>query len=119
MHVGLCPVFLGEKLPLVQYHQAGVPWPSTDILRGMTFDYTIHEPKYEGISPIYSPDFTPSEEGRTTCHSLTHTQTTLTHTHTHTHTHTKRGTQTRLSHTHTHNSHTHTHTHTHTYSEEE
>ena len=42
-------MFLGEKLPLVQYHQAGVPWPSTDILRGMTFDYTIHEPKYEGI----------------------------------------------------------------------
>src|SRR4029434_5700900 len=106
MHVGLCPVFLGEKLPLVQYHQAGVPWPSTDILRGMTFDYTIHEPKYEGISPIYSPDFTPSEEGRTACHSLTHTHT-HTHTHPHTHKHTpppqrRVGQPATLSHTHTH-----------------
>ncbi|XP_041928753.1 protein GREB1 isoform X1 [Alosa sapidissima] len=52
-----------DKLPLVQYHQAGVTWPSTDILRSMSFDYTIHDPKYEGISLIYSTEHTPAEEG--------------------------------------------------------
>ncbi|KAL2098575.1 hypothetical protein ACEWY4_005055 [Coilia grayii] len=52
-----------EKLPLVQHHQAGVSWPSMDIMRTMAFDYTIHDPKYEGISPIYSTEYTPSEEG--------------------------------------------------------
>uniref|UniRef100_A0A672RHG1 Protein GREB1-like n=1 Tax=Sinocyclocheilus grahami TaxID=75366 RepID=A0A672RHG1_SINGR len=35
-------------------------WPNTDTVRGMPFDYTIHDPKYEDISTVYSPDFTPN-----------------------------------------------------------
>ncbi|XP_066537483.1 protein GREB1 [Hoplias malabaricus] len=46
----------------VGYHQAMASWPSADILRGMPFDFTIHNPKYKDISPIYSPEFTPNVE---------------------------------------------------------
>ncbi|XP_016140521.1 protein GREB1-like [Sinocyclocheilus grahami] len=45
---------------LVQYHQPIALWPNTDTVRGMPFDYTIHDPKYEDISTVYSPDFTPN-----------------------------------------------------------
>jgi len=31
----------------------------------MPFDYTIHDPKYEDISTVYSPDFTLNSEGET------------------------------------------------------
>ncbi|XP_063039766.1 protein GREB1 [Engraulis encrasicolus] len=52
-----------DKLPVLPQQQVGVSWPSTEVMRSIPFDYTIHDPKYEGISPIYSPDYTPSEEG--------------------------------------------------------
>uniref|UniRef100_A0A671QVG4 Protein GREB1-like n=1 Tax=Sinocyclocheilus anshuiensis TaxID=1608454 RepID=A0A671QVG4_9TELE len=45
---------------LVRYHQPVALWPNTDTVRGMPFDYTIHDPKYEDISSVYSPDFTPN-----------------------------------------------------------
>ncbi|XP_050989211.1 protein GREB1 [Labeo rohita] len=45
---------------LVRYHQPVALWPNTDTVRGMPFDYTIHDPKYEDISTVYSPDFTPN-----------------------------------------------------------
>ncbi|KAB5562529.1 hypothetical protein PHYPO_G00018820 [Pangasianodon hypophthalmus] len=47
---------------LVKYHQSIASWPNADTLRGMPFDFTIHDPKYEDISSIYSPDFTPNVE---------------------------------------------------------
>ncbi|XP_072546022.1 protein GREB1 [Salminus brasiliensis] len=47
---------------LVRYHQAIATWPNADTMRGMPFDLTIHDPKYEDISFIYSPDFTPNAE---------------------------------------------------------
>ncbi|KAI4894121.1 hypothetical protein NFI96_007870, partial [Prochilodus magdalenae] len=47
---------------LVRYHQAIASWPNADTMRGMPFDFTIHDPKYEDISAIYSPDFTPNVE---------------------------------------------------------
>ncbi|XP_058255959.1 protein GREB1 [Hemibagrus wyckioides] len=43
---------------VVKYHQANASWPNADTLKGMPFDSTIHDPKYEDISAIYSPDFT-------------------------------------------------------------
>ncbi|KAM6979895.1 LOW QUALITY PROTEIN: protein GREB1 [Aplochiton taeniatus] len=43
----------------VQYHPAGATWPNPDIMRTMAFDYTIHDPKYDDISPLYSPLYTP------------------------------------------------------------
>uniref|UniRef100_A0A673MEU2 Protein GREB1-like n=1 Tax=Sinocyclocheilus rhinocerous TaxID=307959 RepID=A0A673MEU2_9TELE len=45
---------------LVGYHQPVALWPDTDTVRGMPFDYTIHDPKYEDISTVYSADFTPN-----------------------------------------------------------
>ncbi|GAA6083453.1 protein GREB1 isoform X3 [Tachysurus ichikawai] len=47
---------------VVKYHQANASWPNADTLRGMPFDFTIHDPKYEDISAVYSPDFTPNLE---------------------------------------------------------
>uniref|UniRef100_A0A8C9WAS2 Growth regulating estrogen receptor binding 1 n=1 Tax=Scleropages formosus TaxID=113540 RepID=A0A8C9WAS2_SCLFO len=51
-----------SKLP-VQYHQPGVSWPNIDILKAMPFDYTVHDPKFEDISTVYSPDFTSAGDG--------------------------------------------------------
>uniref|UniRef100_A0A8C9SW27 Growth regulating estrogen receptor binding 1 n=1 Tax=Scleropages formosus TaxID=113540 RepID=A0A8C9SW27_SCLFO len=39
----------------------GVSWPNIDILKAMPFDYTVHDPKFEDISTVYSPDFTSDE----------------------------------------------------------
>uniref|UniRef100_A0A671MR78 Protein GREB1-like n=1 Tax=Sinocyclocheilus anshuiensis TaxID=1608454 RepID=A0A671MR78_9TELE len=50
---------------LVRYHQPIALWPNTDTVQGMPFDYTIHDPKYEDISTVYSPDFTPNSNGET------------------------------------------------------
>lgn len=47
---------------LAKYHQAIASWPNADTLRGMPFDFTIHDPKYEDISIIYSPEFSPNVE---------------------------------------------------------
>ncbi|XP_029114544.1 protein GREB1 isoform X3 [Scleropages formosus] len=47
----------------VQYHQPGVSWPNIDILKAMPFDYTVHDPKFEDISTVYSPDFTSAGDG--------------------------------------------------------
>ncbi|TSO67472.1 Protein GREB1 [Bagarius yarrelli] len=46
----------------VKYDQTIASWPSADTLRGMSFDFTVHDPKYRDISAIYSPDFTPDSE---------------------------------------------------------
>uniref|UniRef100_A0A8C2ENC0 Growth regulating estrogen receptor binding 1 n=1 Tax=Cyprinus carpio TaxID=7962 RepID=A0A8C2ENC0_CYPCA len=50
---------------LVRYHQPIALWPNTDTVQGMPFDYIIHDPKYEDISTVYSPDFTPNSNGET------------------------------------------------------
>lgn len=50
------------QFELVKYHQAIASWPNADTMKGMPFDFTIHDPKYEDISIIYSPDFTPNVE---------------------------------------------------------
>ncbi|KAJ8356621.1 hypothetical protein SKAU_G00194150 [Synaphobranchus kaupii] len=54
---------LSVKLGLAQYHQMNAAWPSIQVFRTMLFDYTVHDPKHEHISPVYSPNFTPTEKG--------------------------------------------------------
>ncbi|XP_046887358.1 LOW QUALITY PROTEIN: protein GREB1 [Hypomesus transpacificus] len=51
------------KEECVQYHPAHSRWPDPDCMRSMPFDYTIHDPKYEDISSVYCPDYTPSTDG--------------------------------------------------------
>lgn len=63
MCVCVC-VFSGAKEECVQYHPAHSRWPDPDCMRSMPFDYTIHDPKYEDISSVYCPDYTPSTDGR-------------------------------------------------------
>ncbi|XP_066554338.1 protein GREB1 isoform X2 [Amia ocellicauda] len=46
-----------------QYHPQGAAWPAADILESMPFDYTVHDPKYDDISPVFSPGFAFSNEG--------------------------------------------------------
>ncbi|XP_062864139.1 protein GREB1 [Trichomycterus rosablanca] len=50
---------------LVRYHQVIASWPNAESMRGMLFDFTIHDPKYEDISAVYNPDFTPNVERST------------------------------------------------------
>nr|XP_023841954.1 protein GREB1 [Salvelinus alpinus] len=52
-----------DQLECVQYHPACAPWPIIGTLRGMPFDYTIHNPKYEDISTVYCPDYYPNTDG--------------------------------------------------------
>ncbi|XP_030629568.1 protein GREB1 [Chanos chanos] len=52
------------QMELAQYHQPIASWPNADTVRGMPFDYVVHDPKYEDISTVYSPHFSPNEEGR-------------------------------------------------------
>uniref|UniRef100_A0A674ELK8 Growth regulating estrogen receptor binding 1 n=1 Tax=Salmo trutta TaxID=8032 RepID=A0A674ELK8_SALTR len=47
------------QLERVQYQSTCASWPVTDTLRGMPFDYTVHDPKYEDISTVYSPALPP------------------------------------------------------------
>ncbi|KAM6950438.1 protein GREB1 isoform 2-T2 [Lycodopsis pacificus] len=47
----------------VLYHPPNASWPNPDIMRTMPFDYTIHDAKYDDISSVYCPGFTPSFEG--------------------------------------------------------
>ncbi|XP_015799122.3 protein GREB1 [Nothobranchius furzeri] len=46
-----------------QHHAYNTPWPNTDIIKTMPFDYTIHDAKYDDISTIYCPGFKPQAEG--------------------------------------------------------
>ncbi|XP_076834849.1 protein GREB1 isoform X2 [Brachyhypopomus gauderio] len=46
----------GSELEAGHYHQPAASWPDADAVRGMPFHFTIHDPKYEDISAIYSPD---------------------------------------------------------------
>ncbi|KAK7913337.1 hypothetical protein WMY93_013548 [Mugilogobius chulae] len=46
----------------VQYHPPNAHWPKTDVMQTMSFDYNIHDPKYEDISAVYSPGSNPSPE---------------------------------------------------------
>uniref|UniRef100_A0A8P4KDX6 Growth regulating estrogen receptor binding 1 n=1 Tax=Dicentrarchus labrax TaxID=13489 RepID=A0A8P4KDX6_DICLA len=43
----------------VQYHPPSASWPNPDIMKTMPFDYTIHDPKYDDISSVYSPGYKP------------------------------------------------------------
>uniref|UniRef100_A0A8C6KB05 Growth regulating estrogen receptor binding 1 n=1 Tax=Nothobranchius furzeri TaxID=105023 RepID=A0A8C6KB05_NOTFU len=45
-----------------QHHAYNTPWPNTDIIKTMPFDYTIHDAKYDDISTIYCPGFKPQED---------------------------------------------------------
>ncbi|XP_057200841.1 protein GREB1 isoform X3 [Triplophysa rosa] len=47
---------------LVRYHQPVASWPNTEAVSRMPFDYIIHDPKYDDISTIYSPDFSPNAD---------------------------------------------------------
>nr|XP_023690068.1 protein GREB1 isoform X3 [Paramormyrops kingsleyae] len=47
----------------IQYHQPGAVWPNADILKVIPFDYTVHDPKYEDISGVYSLQCTSGGEG--------------------------------------------------------
>uniref|UniRef100_A0A4W5PMC7 Growth regulating estrogen receptor binding 1 n=1 Tax=Hucho hucho TaxID=62062 RepID=A0A4W5PMC7_9TELE len=51
------------QLERVQYQPTCASWPVTDTLRGMPFDYTVHDPKYEDISTVYCPDYYPNTDG--------------------------------------------------------
>nr|XP_029506134.1 protein GREB1-like [Oncorhynchus nerka] len=51
------------QLEHVQYQPTCASWPVTDTLRGIPFDYTIHDPKYEDISTIYCPGYYPNTDG--------------------------------------------------------
>ncbi|XP_075906544.1 protein GREB1 isoform X2 [Nelusetta ayraudi] len=46
----------------VQCHPSNASWPSIDIMRTMPFDYSIHDPRYDDVSPVYSPGCKPSAE---------------------------------------------------------
>ncbi|KAJ0056662.1 hypothetical protein NL108_010607 [Boleophthalmus pectinirostris] len=46
----------------VQYHSSNAHWPNTDVMKTMPFDYNIHDPKYEDISAVYCPGYSPSTE---------------------------------------------------------
>uniref|UniRef100_A0A3Q2GIE7 Growth regulating estrogen receptor binding 1 n=1 Tax=Cyprinodon variegatus TaxID=28743 RepID=A0A3Q2GIE7_CYPVA len=43
----------------VQYHPPNAPWPKTEVIKTMPFDYTIHDSKYDDISIVYCPGFKP------------------------------------------------------------
>uniref|UniRef100_A0A671VCH6 Growth regulating estrogen receptor binding 1 n=1 Tax=Sparus aurata TaxID=8175 RepID=A0A671VCH6_SPAAU len=47
----------------VQYHPPNASWPNPDIMKTIPFDYTIHDPKYDDISSVYSPGYKSSAEG--------------------------------------------------------
>ncbi|XP_036066792.1 protein GREB1 isoform X3 [Oryzias melastigma] len=46
----------------VQFHPPNAPWPKTDVIKRMPFDYIIHDAKYDDISSIYCPGFKPVGE---------------------------------------------------------
>lgn len=60
----ICAVYLGAQAEGVQYHPPNASWPNPDIIKAMPFDYTIHDPKYDDISSVYSPGYKPTTEGR-------------------------------------------------------
>ncbi|XP_038158170.1 protein GREB1 [Cyprinodon tularosa] len=43
----------------VQYHPPNAPWPKTEVIKIIPFDYTIHDSKYDDISIVYCPGFKP------------------------------------------------------------
>uniref|UniRef100_A0A3Q3GQX1 Growth regulating estrogen receptor binding 1 n=1 Tax=Kryptolebias marmoratus TaxID=37003 RepID=A0A3Q3GQX1_KRYMA len=45
------------------YHPPNSPWPNTEIMKKIPFDYTIHDAKYDDISTIYCPGFKPRTDG--------------------------------------------------------
>uniref|UniRef100_A0A3P9P827 Growth regulating estrogen receptor binding 1 n=1 Tax=Poecilia reticulata TaxID=8081 RepID=A0A3P9P827_POERE len=47
----------------VQYHPPNAPWPNTEVIKTMPFDYTVHDPKYDDISIVYCPGFKPRADG--------------------------------------------------------
>ena len=59
-----CVWYLGAQAEGVQYHPPNTSWPNPDIMKTIPFDYTIHDPKYDDISSVYSPGYKPSAEGR-------------------------------------------------------
>lgn len=67
---------LGPQVEGVQRHPSNASWPSIDIMRTMPFDYSIHDPRYDDVSPVYSPGYKPSAEGtKNFKHHLTSAQT--------------------------------------------
>ncbi|CAG5853662.1 unnamed protein product [Menidia menidia] len=47
----------------LQYHLPNAPWPTTDTMNAIPFDYIIHDSKYDDISTVYCPGFKPTVEG--------------------------------------------------------
>ncbi|XP_041857099.1 protein GREB1 isoform X2 [Melanotaenia boesemani] len=47
----------------VQFHPPNAPWPNTEVMKAIPFDYTIHDAKYDDISTVYCPGFKPSADG--------------------------------------------------------
>lgn len=53
----------GPQVEGAQHHPSSASWPSVDIMRAMPFDHSIHDPRYDDVSPVYSPGCKPSAEG--------------------------------------------------------
>ncbi|XP_070971452.1 protein GREB1-like [Oncorhynchus clarkii lewisi] len=51
------------QLERVQCQPTCASWPVTDTLRGIPFDYTVHDPRYEDISTLYCPGYYPNTDG--------------------------------------------------------
>lgn len=65
MHIIKCIVFsVPQVVEGVQYHPANAPWPKTEVIKTMPFDYTIHDAKYDDTSIIYCPGFKPRADGK-------------------------------------------------------
>uniref|UniRef100_A0A8C7SVM9 Growth regulating estrogen receptor binding 1 n=1 Tax=Oncorhynchus mykiss TaxID=8022 RepID=A0A8C7SVM9_ONCMY len=51
------------QLERVQCQPTCASWPVTDTLRGIPFDYRVHNPRYEDISTVYCPGYYPNTDG--------------------------------------------------------
>lgn len=63
MCIKKCITFSPAEVEGVQYHPPNAPWPNTEVIKTMPFDYTIHDPKYDDISIVYCPGFKPRADG--------------------------------------------------------
>ncbi|CDQ90667.1 unnamed protein product, partial [Oncorhynchus mykiss] len=50
------------QLERVQCQPTCASWPVTDTLRGIPFDYRVHNPRYEDISTVYCPGYYPNTD---------------------------------------------------------
>ncbi|XP_061820315.1 protein GREB1 isoform X4 [Nerophis lumbriciformis] len=58
-------VLLDAREDGVQYSPSNVLWPNPEIMKTLSFDYTVHDPKYDDISFVYCPGYKPVSDGNT------------------------------------------------------